>query len=169
MKTPRHDDVIIVKELIVEKSMKIAGVALTGGANLADVTASAAEINKLNGMTSSKAELNILTGVTRTAAKINLLTQGVAGDYKIARGQATTVDEDDTVVSGLTTIVAVVATLNDDPVDGCQFVTASIGNQAGAPAAGSFLLKTWKCVDGDATLVAATTFSKKVNWIAIGT
>ena len=37
------------------------------------VTATAAELNKLDGMTSSKAELNILTGVTATAAELNTL------------------------------------------------------------------------------------------------
>jgi len=42
-----------------------------------------------------------------------------------------------------------------------------VGDQAGAPAAGSILLKTWKTLGG--TPAAATTFSKKVNWIAVGT
>ena len=37
------------------------------------VTATAAELNKLDGMTSSKAELNKLTGVTATAAELNTL------------------------------------------------------------------------------------------------
>jgi hypothetical protein len=48
-------------------------------------------------------------------------------------------------------------------------VSASIGDQAGSPASGSFLLKTWKNTGGtDPTPAVATTFSKKVNWIAIG-
>jgi hypothetical protein len=110
------------------------------------------------------------TQVTKTAAEINALAVGVAAGYKIARGQHTTVDENDTVVTGLATVVAVVASLDDDPVAGCQLVTASIGNQSGAPAAGSILLKTWKATAaGDTALIAATTFGKKVNWIAIGT
>ena len=121
-------------------------------------------------VTASAAELNIMDGVTKTASQINLLTVGVAAGYKVARGQHTTVDENDTVVTGLATVVAVVASLNDDPVAGCQFVTASIGDQAGAPAAGSVLIKTWKATAaGDTALIAASTFSKKVNWIAIGT
>ena len=53
--------------------------------------------------------------------------------------------------------------------DGAMHATASIGDQAGSPAAGSILIKTWKSTDGDATLIAATTFSMKVNWIAFGT
>jgi len=89
---------------------------------------------------------------------------------KLARGQATTVAASDTIVTGLATVVAVVATLDSDPGDDPEWVSASIGDQAGTPAAGSFLLKTWKNTGGnDPTPAAASTFSKKVNWIAIGT
>lgn len=95
---------------------------------------------------------------------------GIAAGYKIARGQLTTATASDTVVTGLTTVVSVVATLDSDPVDDPFMVTASIGDQAGTPAAGSVLIKTWKNTGGtDPTPAAATTFSKKVNWIAIGT
>jgi hypothetical protein len=121
-------------------------------------------------VTATAAELNILDGVIKTTAQINALTIGVAAGYKIARGQHTTVDENDTIVTGLATVVAVIATLDDDPVDGCQVVTASIGNQSGAPAAGSVLIKTWKATAANnSALIAATTFEKKVNWIAVGT
>jgi len=94
---------------------------------------------------------------------------GVAAGYKIARGIATTVAASDTIVSGLATVVAVVTSLEDDPVDGCMHASASIGDQAGSPAAGSFYLKTWKSTDADATIIAATTFTMKVAWVAIGT
>lgn len=95
---------------------------------------------------------------------------GVAASYKIARGQATTVAASDTIVTGLATVVAAIAVLDDAPVAGCQFAQASIGDQAGAPAAGSILLKTWKATaTADTAQIAATTFGKKVNWIAIGT
>ena len=51
-----------------------------------------------------------------------------------------------------------------------RFVTCSIGDQAGAPAAGSILIKSWKpTANNDVTPIAATTFTKNVNWIAIGT
>ena len=113
------------------------------------------------------------TQVTASAAQLNALppdgVRGVVANYALARGQHTTVAASDTVVTGLATVVAVVAQMDDDPVDGCMHVTSSIGDQAGAPAAGSILIKTWKSEDADATLVAATTFNKKVNWIAIGT
>lgn len=111
--------------------------------------------------------------VTASAADLNALppdgVQGVAANYALARGQHTTVAASDAVVTGLATVVAVMAQLDDDPVDGCMHVSASIGDQAGAPAAGSIYIKTWKSTDADATLIAATTFNKKVNWIAIGT
>jgi len=95
---------------------------------------------------------------------------GVGAGYKIARGQHATVAASDTVVTGLTTVVAAVAVLDDDPTVDPLFVTCSIGDQAGAPAAGSILIKSWKpTANNDVTPIAATTFTKNVNWIAIGT
>lgn len=89
---------------------------------------------------------------------------------KIARGQATTATASDTVVTGLATVVSCVANLEDAPVIGCDRAQAVKGDQAGTPAAGSILIQTYKPTgSGDATPIAATTFSKKVNWIAIGT
>ena len=91
------------------------------------------------------------------------------GGIKMARGQLTTVTAADTVVTGLASVVAVVATLDSDPVDNPEWVSATIGDQAGAPAAGSVIIKTWQNTSGtDPSPIAATTFGKKVNWIAIG-
>lgn len=127
----------------------------------------------------SGGEINVETGgkvkfagtaLDVTATEMNALTTGVAAGYKIARGQHTTVAASDTVVTGLSTVVAVVAVFDADPGLNPLFVTASIGNQSGAPAAGSILIKSWRATAAnDVTPVAATTFSKKVNWIAIGT
>lgn len=84
-------------------------------------------------------------------------------------GQHTTVAASDTVVTGLTQVFGVVAALDSNPVDDPFLVSTSIGDQAGTPAAGSFLLNTWKNTGGtDPTPAAATTFSKKVNWLAWG-
>lgn len=95
---------------------------------------------------------------------------GVAAGYKVARGQLTTASAADTVVTGLATVVAVIASLESDPVDDPFMCSAQIGDQAGSPAAGSIIIKTWKNTGGtDPTPLAATTFSKKVNWLAIGT
>jgi hypothetical protein len=88
----------------------------------------------------------------------------------LACGQHTTASASDTIVTGLKTVLAVVACLDADPSDDPEWVSASIGDQAGTPAAGSFLLKSWKNTSGtDPTPVAASTFTKKVNWIAVGT
>lgn len=106
-------------------------------------------------------------GVGITVANLPV---GTAGGFKIARGQLTTVTATDTVVTGLATVVSVVASLDDDPTDDPEWVSATKGDQAGAPAAGSVIIKTWKNTGGtDPTPTAATTFTKKVNWIAIGT
>ena len=116
----------------------------------------------------SGAQLQI-AGSDRTAP-LATAPAAVAAGYKIARGQLTTVTASDTVVTGLATVVSVVASLDSDPVDDPFMCTASIGDQAGTPAAGSVLIKTWKNTGGtDPTPTAAGTFSKKVNWIAVGT
>lgn len=114
-----------------------------------------------------------IAGTDKTAAlaaAVAAPVAGVAAGYKIARGQHTTVDADDTVVTGLATVVAAVANLESDPVIGCDRAQAVIGDQAGAPAAGSIQIKSFKpTATGDATPIPATTFTKLVNWIAIGT
>lgn len=126
-------------------------------------------LNLSGDVTASPAELNILDGATVTTDALNALVQGVAADYKLARGVAA-VTGTGTVVTGLTTVVAVIATPQSDP-DGVALamVSATIGNQAGAPAAGSVILKAWKvtAVD-DATLIAADA-AQNINWIAVGT
>lgn len=128
------------------------------------------------GFVKSGGELDIESGGalkiagTDRAAALATAPAGVAAGYKIARGQHTTVDADDTVVTGLTTVVAAVANLESDPVIGCDRAQAVIGDQAGAPAAGSIQIKSFKpTATGDATPIPATTFTKLVNWIAIGT
>ena len=103
-------------------------------------------------------------GVDQTAALATAVA-GAAAGYKIDRGQATTVAAADDITTALTTVVAVLAVLDDDPAAGCQFVTAQKGG-----VAGHFNLKTWMATAaGNTALIAATTFGKKVNWIAVGT
>lgn len=85
---------------------------------------------------------------------------------KPALGQATTATASDTVVTGLSKVTSCVANLDSAPTTDPEIATCSIGDQNGSPAAGSVLIQTWKTFGG--TPAAATTFSKKVNWIAIG-
>lgn len=90
------------------------------------------------------------------------------GGLRMAAGVHTTVTAADTVVTGLQQVVAVVATFQTDPADANTYVSATIGDQAGAPAAGSVIIKTWKQSGTDPTPIAADAFSKAVNWIAFG-
>jgi predicted RecA/RadA family phage recombinase len=106
-------------------------------------------------------------GAGETTGRIRIVPEGGGG--KMVMGQSTTVTASDTIVTGLGTLTSVVVSFDSDPSDDPQFVSGSIGDQAGAPAAGSFLLKTWRNTGGtDPTPIAATTFARKVNWIAFG-
>ncbi len=88
---------------------------------------------------------------------------------KFVWGQLTTSTASDTVVTGLSSVVGAMAGLESAPVIGCDRATAVIGDQAGTPARGSILVKTWMpTASGNATPIAATTFSKVVNWCAWG-
>lgn len=86
----------------------------------------------------------------------------------IAYGDHTTVAAVDTVATGLKYVKSVVASYASDAGDANFIVTASVGDQAGSPAAGSIYIKSWKTDGTDPTPVAATAFSKVVNWIAVG-
>jgi hypothetical protein len=138
-------------------------------------------ITKEAAMTAQSNSQSVKVGIEQGAARMFVKAGGVldiepGGGFaqngqllKFARGQLTTVTAVDTVVTGLATVVAVVASLESDPTDNPFMASAQIGDQAGAPAAGSIIIKTWQNTTGtDPTPAAATTFGKKVNWIAIG-
>ncbi|MDP2331814.1 MAG: hypothetical protein Q8M19_14080 [Reyranella sp.] len=100
---------------------------------------------------------------------VDAIVAGVAAGYKIARGVAA-VTGTETVATGLSHVVAAFASPQDDP-DGVALAGASatVGDQAGAPAAGSIIVKAWKVTAVDnATLIAATA-PKNINWVAVGT
>lgn len=111
-------------------------------------------------------------GVDKGIGGVTNAIGGTGALYRIARGVHTQVAASDTVATGLTTVVAVIVTPQLYTVNQ-QWFGASIGDQAGSPAAGSFLLNSWKATNhtNDTTPVAATTFSDNipVNWVAIGT
>lgn len=95
---------------------------------------------------------------------------GVASGYKLARGVNTPTGGSDTIAAGLATVVAVAVALEDEPTLTHMFSQADIGDQAGSPAAGSFILTSSKPTGAaDVTPVAATTPWSPVNWVAIGT
>jgi hypothetical protein len=95
---------------------------------------------------------------------------GVGASYKLARGTVTPASASHTVVTGLTTVVAAVASLKGAPSLTHLWSGADIGDQAGTPAAGSILIKSKKpTATGDVTPIDATTPWSAVDWIAVGT
>jgi len=95
------------------------------------------------------------------------LVEKTAGIKAMASGSQTTVAASDTVATGLRKVVACVATLSSDPIAAVSWATVAIPDQVAGP--GNITIKTWKnTAQGDTTPLAATTFSKVVNWIAWG-
>jgi hypothetical protein len=113
-----------------------------------------------------------INGSDVTSSVSGAAVAGVAAGYKVARGVHQQAAAADTVVTGLATVVAVVVSWRDTPTLKQMFVTGSIGDQAGSPAAGSILIKTFKpTAANDVTPIAATDFTDNlsINWEAIGT
>ena len=130
---------------LVDGGLKLAGVLVTASAaeinkldgtsastsdfdKLAGITASAAEINTLDGITASTAELNILDGVTSTAAELNILdgVTSTAAELNILDGVTSTAAE----INLLDGVTATTAEINY--VDG---VTSNIQTQLDAKTA----------------------------------
>jgi hypothetical protein len=113
-----------------------------------------------------------INGVDLTAKIAALVANpvgGAAAALRIAQGVAA-VTGTATVATGLTTVTSVQCTSQDD-MDGTNLaaVSATVGNQSGAPVAGSVILKAWKITGaGNAALIAATA-AKNLNWFAVGT
>jgi hypothetical protein len=91
------------------------------------------------------------------------------GNLRMIEVQATTVSASDTIVTGLSKVLVAFANLDSAPVLTCDRATASIGDQAGTPVAGSVLLQTWMPTsNANPTPVPATAFGKKVNLVVWG-
>ena len=141
------------------------------GATAGTAVASKAVVLNAAGHTSAVKTAALSIGASGVEVdKTNVLI-GVAAGYKIARG-VSAVTGTATVATGLTTVVAITATAQDNlDGDALAGVSATIGNQAGAPVAGSVILNTWKVTVGGAagnpTLIAATV-AKNLNWVAVG-
>lgn len=116
-------------------------------------------------------EIAVLNGVTLTTAQMNALVQGVAGGYKMARGQYTMLSASDTIPTGLATVVACGASMESDAILTFDRVTSQLGNQSGAPVAGSIVIKGWMPTGAALTTpIAAVGYAGiKVNWWAVGT
>lgn len=153
------------------------GVAAATSVNKVTITAPAtsAVLTIANGKTLTASNSITLAGTDTTTmtfpAASASITSGV-GLYKIARGVHTQVAASDTVVTGLSTVVAVVTSFQSAPTVKQLYIAGDIGNQSGAPAAGSVLIKSYKPTAVDnCTPTAATDFSENLvfGWVAIGT
>jgi len=92
-----------------------------------------------------------------------------SSNLRMASGQHTTVAASDTVVTGLKKVLYAVANLESPPVAGAQIARAFVGDQVATPASGSILIESWKATaTADTAVIAGTTFTKLVNWVAIG-
>jgi hypothetical protein len=108
--------------------------------------------------------------VTPGAAALNSMVSGIAAGYRVARGRHETLAAVETIATGLTTVVAAFVCFEDAPTVNQLLATADVGDQAGAPAAGSIILKTFKPTAVDnVTPAAATVFGAFLYWLAIGT
>ena len=114
-----------------------------------------------------------IAGVDKTAvlaAAVAAPVAGVAAGYKVARGTVTPTSASHTVVTGLTTVVAVVVSFKGAPSLTHMDVAGNIGDQAGTPAAGSILITSTKpTATGNVTPIDATTPWSAIDWIAVGT
>ncbi len=88
------------------------------------------------------------------------------GDLKLEYGIHTNVAASDTLTtSTLSVVLGAVATPQSDPAATASvaFCSCDVGDQAGTPAAGAFLMKSW---EADGTV--ATSFGETINWLAWG-
>ena len=147
-----------------------SGVTNAALVKLHAVTSSAAEMSTLHSSGVTNADLVKLHAETVSAAEVNLLTQGVAAGYKIARGVAAITAASQTIVTGLTTVVAAFVSPVTDPTLTDAWKAATIGDQAGSPAAGAIIVTSTKPTSNiDGTPTPATAPWRSVNWFAIGT
>jgi len=127
-----------------------------------EVTATAAELNILDGVTSTAAELNILDGVTATTAELNILdgVTATAAELNILDGKAF-LDEDDMVSDSATGIPSQqsVKAYVDSQVASADTLAELTDTNITTPADGALLFydtgtSTWidNVVSGDITI-----------------
>lgn len=97
-------------------------------------------------------------------AEVSKLIQATAPGMSIARGSSA-VTGSANIVTGLATVVAVVACLRTDPAIG----TAAHVSAAPHATPGTITLKTWKPTSTTDTTLIAGTGTPAVDWVAIGT
>lgn len=115
--------------------------ASTAELNILDgVTASAAELNILDGVTATTAELNILDGVTATAAELNILdgVTATTAEINILDGVTATATEIN-LVDGLTAIVTEASGIASNDNDTTLPTSAAVKDYVDALTSGASL------------------------------
>jgi len=93
---------------------------------------------------------------------------GIASGYKVARGESAFDGSNPTnIVTGLSTVIAFVATLKGTaaPGDNTSVLTVDLAG----PAAGSADVYAWKNTGGTDPTLVASTGTESFYWVAIGT
>jgi hypothetical protein len=144
------DGTTAIKPDLSEGLWKIGGTAVTATAaelNILDgVTVTAAEINILDGVTATAAELNILDGVTATTAEINILdgVTATAAEINILDGVTATAAEIN-VLDGVTGIASEAEA--QAGTDNTKLMTAlRVKDAIDANVAGVGVDQTWQAV-----------------------
>ena len=145
------------KDLYVDGTAHVDAINFNGTA----ITATAAELNILDGVTSTAAELNILDGVTSTAAELNILdgVTSTAAELNILDGVTSTAAELN-ILDGVTAttaelnimdgVTATTAELNI--IDGVTATTAELNIMDGVTATTAEL----SILDGDTSATSTT-------------
>ncbi|PKN98000.1 MAG: hypothetical protein CVU42_13840 [Chloroflexi bacterium HGW-Chloroflexi-4] len=155
---------------VAEGTAGVSGTALGAGAGALLIDTTNKTLYQNTGTAAAPTWSLIASGITVGSAVVNALVKGVAAGYKLARGVATIDADSKDVVTGLTTVVAAVCSMVGDPSMTHMSSSVTVGNQTGAPAAGSIRIKSWKpTAANDCTPIAATSPFANVSWIAIGT
>jgi hypothetical protein len=108
---------------------------------------------------------NVKSKVDELIAAVNALATGVAGGYKIARGETALDGSNPTpVATGLTTVVAFVATLKGTAAPG---VSTSVLTYDISGA--TVNVYAWKPTSTSVPTLVASTGTESFGWLAVGT
>lgn len=164
------DGTTAIKPNLSEGLWKVGGTAVTATAaelNILDgVTATAAELNILDGVTATAAELNILDGVTATTAELNYV-DGVTSAIQTQLDNRVTANADDTLTGGYTTTAdddgtKSTGTYTPDPAGGNmkRIINGGAFTLAAPSAAGDYTLVIQITNNGTAGAITLSGFSK---------
>lgn len=134
-----------------------------------EVTATAAELNKLDGVTATTSEINKLAGLTAGTGQLNLALAYMLAGKKVAFGvQAIGAAQED-VATGLSKCDFALCCLVGAPSLTHMFSVVTVGNQTNAPTTGKIRINSYKpTAANDVTPIAASDVFANVAWVAIG-